>query len=128
MKTPLVPISWGELIDKITILEIKIDRLKSKSALENVKNEYILLNRIYSENVLKDTTDNLKIDLSVVNLELWEIEDAIREKERAKIFDQEFLQLARSVYRTNDKRAKIKQQINHLLNSELVEEKSYTEY
>jgi hypothetical protein len=128
MKTPLVPISWGELIDKITILEIKIDRLKSKTALENVKNEYILLNRIYSENVLKDTTDNLKIDLSVINLELWEIEDAIREKERAKIFDQEFLQLARSVYRTNDKRAKIKQQINHLLNSELVEEKSYTEY
>jgi len=128
MKTPLVPISWGELIDKITILEIKIDRLKSKTALENVKKEYILLNRIYSENELKDTIDNLKIDLSVVNLELWEIEDAIREKERAKIFGQEFIELARGVNRTNDKRAKIKQQINNLLNSELVEEKSYTEY
>ena len=127
--TPHVPVSWGELIDKITILEIKSARLTSAAALQNVRRELTQLTE--KTRPLGDMTSAvapLKADLTRVNEALWEIEDKIRDKEAAKAFDAEFIELARSVYVTNDKRAALKRQINQLLASELVEEKGYAAY
>ena len=129
MKTPLIPISWGELFDKITILEIKIENLKEKNALKNVKTEHDQLNTIYNNNFLKDEIARVLFnDLKEINHKLWEIEDLIRDKERNKTFDKEFIKLARSVYFTNDDRARIKRTINDTLGSEIIEEKSYSDY
>ena len=129
MKTPLIPVSWGELFDKITILEIKIENLKEKNALKNVKTEHDQLNTIYNNNFLKDEIARVLFnDLKEINHKLWEIEDLIRDKERNKTFDKEFIKLARSVYFTNDDRAKIKRTINDTLGSEIIEEKSYSDY
>ena len=129
MKTPYIPISWGELFDKITILEIKIENLKEKNALKNVKTEHDQLNTIYNNNFLKDEIARVLFnDLKEINHKLWEIEDLIREKERNKTFDKEFIKLARSVYFTNDDRAIIKRTINDTLGSEIIEEKSYSDY
>jgi hypothetical protein len=127
--TPIVPISWGELIDKITILEIKQEKITSKNALENINNELNALRKIVGkgEGVLK-TIDNLKTKLHKTNKELWKIEDDIREKDKLQQFDTEFISLARSVYRLNDERAKTKKAINILLSSELMEEKSYKDF
>ena len=126
---PKVQISWGELIDKITILEIKVQRLNSKTASENVRRELrsldSLANQIIAE---RPDLEPLKQQLKSVNQALWEIEDKIRAKEAAKSFDQQFIDLARSVYTNNDRRGGLKRQINALLNSELVEEKQYTSY
>jgi len=124
-----VPLSVGELLDKITILEIKSEKITDKSKLKNINNELNLLNSLISSkiNMTKELT-NLISNLKSVNLELWQIEDDIRDKERDKVFDDSFVQLARSVYITNDKRAKLKYDINALLGSELVEEKSYSGY
>jgi hypothetical protein len=126
---PKVQISWGELIDKITILEIKVQRLNSKEATQNVWRELATFSSIANE-ILSQRSDllSLKQKLKSVNEALWDIEDKIRAKEATKSFDQEFIQLARSVYMTNDKRGDLKRQINTLLNSELVEEKQYTPY
>ena len=129
MKTPEVPVSWGELIDKITILEIKAARLKNAAALANVNKELKLL-AAQADAALKTSAElpALKQRLTKVNEALWEIEDKIREKEAGQEFDAGFVALARSVYQNNDERAAIKRQINTLLASELVEEKSYQRY
>ena len=127
--TPHVPVSWGELIDKITILEIKAARLTSATALQNVRNELAqLTEKTLPLGDMTSAVAPLKADLTRVNEALWEIEDKIRDKEAAKAFDAEFVELARSVYVTNDKRAALKRQINQLLASELVEEKGYAAY
>jgi len=127
--TPHVPVSWGELIDKITILEIKAARLTSAAALQNVRRELAQLNeKTLPLGDMSQEVAPLKVDLTRVNEALWEIEDKIRDKEAAKAFDAEFIELARSVYVTNDKRAALKRQINQLLASELVEEKGYAAY
>ena len=121
-----VPISLGELIDKITILEIKKVHMTGKQ-LNNINKELGLLNDTLQEkniNVDRDLINNLKS----INNSLWEIEDNIRVKERNQEFDKEFIQLARSVYKTNDIRASIKKEINQKYKSEIVEEKSYNKY
>tara|TARA_B100000003_G_C10743644_1_gene296059 strand:+ start:78 stop:467 length:390 start_codon:yes stop_codon:yes gene_type:complete len=129
MKTPFIPISWGELFDKITILQIKLENLKDKNALKNVKIEYEKLNSIFNEFFFENTIANqLIIDLKLINEKLWNIEDLIRDKERNKVFNKEFIELARKVYITNDKRSRIKRKINETFGSELVEEKSYADY
>ncbi len=122
----LAPISLGELIDKITILEIKKIHMTG-AKLENVDKELRLLNNILQEKNLEIAIYLIE-NLKVVNNNLWEIEDKIRIKESHKEFDKEFIQLARSVYKENDRRASIKKEINKKYNSELVEEKSYNTY
>lgn len=129
MKTPLIPISWGELFDKITILQIKLENLQDKNALKNVKIEYDELFKIYNNNFLEDeNAKRLLADLKTINKTLWNIEDDIRDKERHKTFDKEFIELARSVYITNDERSRIKRKINETFGSQLIEEKSYSDY
>ena len=129
MKLPQVPISWGELFDKITILEIKLENLREVNALKNVKLEhdqlYIIYNRNFSEN---ENAKSLITDLKIINQKLWDIEDKIRDKERNQTFDEGFIQLARKVYFTNDERSRIKRNINEIFGSELIEEKSYAQY
>ena len=129
MNNPKIPISWGELLDKITILEIKLENLVSKSALQNVENEQQQLNTILLEYALdKKNIEMLFAELKKINKKLWDIEDSIREKERKKSFDEAFIQLARSVYIINDQRSRVKRSINDALGSDLIEEKSYSEY
>ena len=128
IKTPYIPISWGELIDKITILEIKELKISAKNAQENIKKELNYLLDIVNSNNLPIEVQSLKNELKNVNLKLWDVEDSIREKELASEFDEVFIELARSVYRLNDARAKTKQSINLSLSSELIEEKSYKEF
>ena len=120
------PISIGELIDKITILEIKKNKLQN-SKLENVLKELSFLRKLMAKHQI-EITDNLFTQLKEINLKLWNIEDQIRIKEKNKEFDNIFIELARSVYFTNDKRSEIKKRINRLSNSEITEEKSYAEY
>ena len=122
----LAPVSLGELIDKITILEIKQIHMTGIK-LENVDKELKLLKKILQDKNLEIDIDLIN-SLKEVNNNLWEIEDNIRIKERNQKFDKEFIQLARSVYKENDKRASIKKEINEKYNSELVEEKSYNNY
>jgi hypothetical protein len=128
LTTPLVPISWGELIDKLTILEIKESKIDSLKAKENINKELKLLLDIVSLESLPNEVRLLRQELMRINLMLWEVEDSIREKEFENQFDIAFIELARSVYKFNDLRAKTKQSINSLLNSELVEEKSYKNF
>ena len=129
MKTPLIPISWGELFDKLTILQIKLDNLRDKKALKNVKIEHDQLQLIYNNNFLENQNAKLFLtDLKEINKKLWNIEDKIRDKERNKVFDKEFVELARNVYITNDKRSSIKRNINKIFRSEIIEEKSYEDY
>ena len=129
MKTPLIPISWGELFDKLTILQIKLENLRDKKALKNVKIEHDQLQLIYNNNFLENQNAKLFLtDLKEINKKLWNIEDKIRDKERNKVFDKEFVELARSVYITNDKRSSIKRNINKIFRSEIIEEKSYEDY
>ena len=127
--TPSIPVSWGELIDKITILEIKSERLISKPALENVRRELLRLTGIAGEGENREPKlVPLRAELKRVNETLWQIEDDIRAKEAAKVFDQEFIALARAVYRNNDERGRLKREINALLKSDIVEEKQYSRY
>ena len=128
-----VPVSWGELIDKITILEIKSERLNDEAKLTNVRRERDVLVAERDANLPgtehdADHLDKLTVALKTVNEALWEIEDGIRDEERAKRFEDKFIELARAVYINNDQRAALKRQINDLLGSELVEEKSYAAY
>ena len=126
---PTIEVSWGELIDKITILEIKERRLTSPAAVENVRWELAALTRVFEGlKPVPAELDALKRDLKAINDALWDIENRTRAKEAAKVFDQEFIELTRSVYLNNDRRAGIKRRINELLNSGLVEEKQYTSY
>ena len=122
----LAPVSLGELIDKITILEIKQIHMTGIK-LKNVDKELKLLKKILQDKNLEIDIDLIN-NLKEVNNNLWEIEDNIRIKESNQEFDKEFIELARSVYKENDKRASIKKEINHKYNSELVEEKSYNDY
>lgn len=129
MNSPKVPISWGELFDKITILQIKLENLTSKDALENVEREFKQLQSIFIKYFPKNTeAKQLEEELKQINQQLWDIEDKIRDKERNRSFDDEFIQLARSVYIINDERSRIKRKINDVFGSEFVEEKSYPEY
>ena len=126
---PIVQVSWGELIDKMTILEIKEQRLKSSNAVANVRRELATLASVVHDILLqRRDLASVKTQLRSINEALWDIEDKIRAKEAAKSFDQQFVELARSVYVNNDKRGDLKRQINALLDSELVEEKQYTLY
>lgn len=121
-----IPVSWGELLDKITILEIKSERIKSEDSLINVHNELALLNeKLANEMILSGNIIELKKCLKHINTTLWDVEDALREKEANNEFDANFIELARSAYKNNDERAHIKRKINILLSSNLIEEKSY---
>jgi len=124
-----VPVSYGELLDKITILEIKSERINDNTKLVNVHHELELLEKTWADASpgAADLSD-ARARLKSVNEELWEIEDDIRIKESNKEFDDHFVELARAVYVTNDRRADIKKEINLALGSELVEEKSYEDY
>lgn len=124
-----VSVSWGELIDKITILEIKRENMTDPDQLANVEKEYELLIAT-RDAALPDDADmeNDTKALKLINETLWQIEDDIRDCERAQDFGETFIDLARSVYRINDRRAGIKRRINETLGSELVEEKSYRSY
>jgi Family of unknown function (DUF6165) len=122
---PRVPVSWGELIDKITILEIKVELLRSPQAVANARRELALLQAVWGQG---DSVDVLKDELAAVNRTLWDVEDALRSKEAAGVFDTEFVELARSVYHNNDKRSRIKRAINERLQSVIIEEKQYVRY
>jgi len=124
-----VPISPGELIDKITILQIKSERMSDATKVANVRTELQLLEATWhaSEHGRQDISAEWKA-LKTINEKLWVIEDDIRDKERDKAFDREFIELARAVYVTNDERAAVKRQINTKLGSRIQEEKSYRDY
>lgn len=123
------PVSYGELIDKITILEIKSRQITDPAKLANVRNELDLLNATWANDAASQTDiSRERADLLKVNETLWDIEDRIRLKEKAQAFDQEFIELARAVYFRNDERAAFKREINLKLGSQLVEEKSYQDY
>jgi hypothetical protein len=124
-----VPISPGELLDKITILRIKAQRMSDPAKLSNVRLELRTLEETWGASAYAKVDIGADIDaLSLVNERLWVIEDDIRDKERAQAFDAEFIRLARAVYIENDERAAIKRRINAKLGSALVEEKSYRDY
>lgn len=124
-----VEIAPGELVDKITILEIKLERITDPIKRQNITLEYQVLTQAFDTNIERTFVLNeLLSELKEINGRLWSIEDHIRDLERASDFGPEFVAVARSVYRTNDERAAIKRKINELLNSTIVEEKSYAQY
>jgi hypothetical protein len=127
MSAPAVPVSWGELLDKITILEIKEERIADPAARANVRRELGLLRQIAAPGLDDPSAGRLLASLRRVNERLWDIEDDIRSKEAQGDFGPEFVALARAVYKTNDARALLKKELNVLLQSELVEEKSYAQ-
>jgi len=129
MKELLVPLSPGELLDKITILRIKVARIQDAAKLANVKRELSLLEKTWKESgAAAHDVALVERALENVNERLWDIEDRIREKEARQTFDRDFIELARAVYICNDERAAIKKRINLQLGSSLVEEKSYKQY
>lgn len=121
-------ISNGEILDKFSILELKKNKIFDTNKLKNIENEILHLKIIYSNIINKYNIFNLYNELRQINELLWNIEDSIRLKEHKKEFDKEFIELARSVYKTNDKRADIKKQINYISSSKIIEEKSYEKY
>jgi len=124
-----VELAYGELLDKITILQIKSERITDAAKVANVNKELNLLNELWASDSKSsaDISSEFKA-LKEINEKIWDIEDGIRDKERDKEFDETFIELARSVYFSNDKRAEIKRAINMKLGSELIEEKSYSDY
>ena len=129
MENIQVPVSPGEVLDKITILEIKLERMTDPKKLANVSIELKLLQEAWATSVTDDEViQDLHAQLKEVNEALWEIEDDIRDKERAKEFDEEFVNLARAVYITNDRRSEVKKKLNLHLGSQIIEEKSYQDY
>lgn len=122
-----IEVSIGEIVDKVTILEIKTEKFKNPEKLKNVKKEYSILKKPMEKMGIKTDSTEFK-KLKRVNLRLWEIEDNIRIKEAKQEFDAQFIKLARSVYFENDKRAALKKKINLKYGSELVEEKEYVDY
>jgi uncharacterized protein YukE len=124
-----VEVSVGELLDKITILEIKSERITDPGKLDNVNRELNILRQTWAGSPLSSNNITPQLDqLKRVNEALWDIEDNIRRKEARQQFDEEFISLARSVYHQNDERAAVKRELNSLLGSGLVEEKSYVDY
>jgi hypothetical protein len=121
-----IEVSNGEIVDKLTIIQIKLKEIKDPEKRKNLQNEYEVLTKACANIIAQDHP--LYIELLEINKQLWNIEDNIREMERTKNFGTEFIELARSVYFTNDKRSDVKRQINQLTNSSLIEEKSYEEY
>ena len=130
LRAPLVPVSWGELIDKITILEIKVERLNAPDAVRHAEHELGLLRGALAtfDGDAPPELAALAAELAVVNRRLWDIEDEIRAKEAARSFDADFISLARAVYHSNDERSRIKRAINGLLGSAIIEEKQYVGY
>ena len=128
-KKILTEISAGELLDKMTILEIKLDKIKGKENLEEINKEYKILKDVQNSSI--EVTEKLKtlfIEIKEVNLNLWNIEDELRICEKNKDFGQSFIKLARDVYLNNDKRSKIKSEINKILGSNIKEIKQYVDY
>jgi hypothetical protein len=123
-----VEISDGELLDKISILQIKLERISDESKLNNIRTEYTALTEIGVKLLEDEQVSVLYNKVKEVNETLWDLEDDIRMKEKAKAFDEEFIRLAREIYRTNDRRAEAKKEINLLTGSLFVEEKSYEQY
>lgn len=121
-----VELSIGEIVDKLSILQIKQNSIKDKSKLINIENEYLYLHKIVFDQLNVNMEDYTS--LFSINQILWDIEDSIRVKEKKQEFDKEFIELARSVYITNDKRAELKKEINIKYSSKFVEEKSYEKY
>ena len=129
MSEILVPVSFGELLDKLAILQIKSERMGDPAKLANVRDELVALEGTWAAHPASaQDIDALRADLKAVNERLWVIEDDIRLKEKAQAFDDEFVRLARAVYFENDTRARIKKDINLALGSRYVEEKSYQDY
>ncbi|MEO5630112.1 MAG: DUF6165 family protein [Thermomonas sp.] len=128
MSEILVPVSFGELLDKIAILQIKSERMSDPAKLANVRNELSALEQTWMAHPAAADIAELRAQLKAVNERLWVIEDDIRVKEKAQAFDDGFVQLARSVYFENDVRARIKKDLNVALGSSYVEEKSYQDY
>lgn len=128
IQTPLVPVSWGELIDKLTILDIKGEVFQDTAKKANVEHEQRALTVIAQQVLHEEEVLSARDDLHRVNKALWAVEDDIRDCERQKRFDDRFIELARRVYHLNDERAAIKRRINIILKSELVEEKGYAAY
>ncbi len=125
----MIPVSWGELFDKVTILQIKAQRMQDPEKVSNVRKELTELEKVlHTAEPLAAGVIEAMDELRLANSKLWDIEDEIRDCERAKRFDDEFVRLARAVYYTNDDRAALKKRINLLMGSELVEEKSYASY
>jgi len=122
-----VEVSIGELVDKVSILSIKRRKIKNTEKLKNIQKEYDILVKSMAGEGIEVTSDEF-LRLEKINLKLWDIEDRIRLKEAAKSFDDEFIELARSVYFINDDRAAVKKEINLKFGSDLVEEKEYVEY
>ena len=129
MSEILVPVSFGELLDKIAILQIKSERMTDPAKLANVRKELEALERTWMAHpAAGNDIVRLRAELKAVNERLWKIEDDIRDEERAQRFGEEFIRLARAVYFENDERARIKKDINVALGSAYVEEKSYQDY
>ena len=129
MNEILIPMSPGEILDKITILQIKAERISDPAKVANVQTELEMLNKVWSEAVEVDAEITaLTAELKSINEALWEIEDDIRDEERGKRFGERFIELARAVYVTNDERANAKKKVNLHLNSNIAEEKSYQDY
>jgi predicted nucleic acid-binding Zn-ribbon protein len=123
-----VAISAGELFDKISILEIKLEHIHDGAKRDNISREHAALMDAVEAIPQKPEVAQLRDELRVVNAQLWRIEDDIRAQEKAKTFGKKFVALARSVYQTNDRRAALKHKIDELLQSNIVEEKSYVDY
>lgn len=121
-----IEVSNGEIADKLTIIQIKLERIKDSGKLKNLQNEYDVLKKAIAEIISQD--DPLYVSLYKVNCDLWDIEDRIRDLERRKDFGKEFVETARSVYFKNDKRSELKREINIKTSSGLIEEKSYEKY
>lgn len=121
-----IEVSNGEIVDKLTIIEIKLSKIRDSSKLDNLRREYEILDAAVKEIINKD--DSLYRELYDINLKLWDIEDRIRELEKNRDFGGQFIETARSVYFTNDRRAELKRMINDQTGSDLIEEKSYEDY
>jgi hypothetical protein len=122
----LIEVSNGEIVDKLTIIEIKLENIKDETKLANIRKEYDVVDQAVKKIIAKD--DPLYIELLNINKKLWKIEDDIRDCERIRDFGQKFIDLARSVYFTNDQRADVKKRINLQSGSNLIEEKGYQTY
>ena len=123
-----IEVSNGEILDKISILAIKKSKIQDKNKLKNVYTEYNTLLPYFDQIVNTQQLGDIYWNLSAVNTELWDVEDKLRELEKSRTFNTEFIELARSVYYLNDRRAELKKDINILSGSDLIEEKSYSDY